>query len=76
MKQVSEETMVKRLRLAFELFESGVEMMQKTLRRHHPNSSDEEIEKKIFEWLRTRPGATHGDTVGRLIPCPTKGQNK
>ncbi len=71
-----EETMARRLELAFELFESGVQMMRSTLKRQYPELSDEEIEKKIFEWLRERPGAIHGDTVGRPILCPVKDPNE
>jgi hypothetical protein len=76
MTQTTEETMARRLELALELFEAGVAMVRCTLRRRHPGVSDEKIEKKVFEWLRERPGAIHGDTVGRLIPCPVEDPNE
>jgi len=55
-----------KMRVVCELFESGVELMRQNLRRRHPVESDLEIEARLVEWLRTRPGAEHGDAVGRL----------
>lgn len=70
MAQTIEETMARRLELTFALFDSGVDMMRQTLKRRHPSLNGEEIEQMIFEWLRTRPGAAHGDTSGRQIELP------
>jgi hypothetical protein len=55
-----------KLRLALDLFDSGVAMMRETLRRRFPNASDPSIAEAIAAWLRQRPGAEHGDTGGRL----------
>jgi hypothetical protein len=54
-----------RLRIALDLHDFGVKMMRQNLRRRYPEASDEEIEKKLLEWLRERPGAEHGDGVGK-----------
>jgi len=54
-----------RLRQAFDLFEAGVSMRRASLRREHPDARPEDIERLLREWLATRPGAEHGDAVGR-----------
>lgn len=69
MKQ-DEESMRERLRLTFAMFRFGVEMMRQNLRRANPDASEEEIEALLREWLHTRPGAEHGDAVGRPRPLP------
>jgi hypothetical protein len=43
-----------KLRAALEMFESGVALMRQNLRRRHPDASDEEIDRLLVEWLRTR----------------------
>ena len=42
--------------------------MRQNLRRRHPEADEAEIERGLAAWLRHRPGAEHGDAVGR--PCP------
>jgi hypothetical protein len=59
--------MAERLRAAFDLFELGVSIMRTRLRREHPGATDAEIEAMVRQWLSTRPGAEHGDAVGRPI---------
>jgi hypothetical protein len=59
-----------KLRLAFELHELGCAMMRENLRRRFPDESDEARERRFIEWLHTRPGAEHGDAVGRPRPLP------
>lgn len=65
--QMSEEPLTPeaKLRIAFELFEAGVKLQRQNLRRAHPGASEVEIERLLAEWLSTRPGAEHGDGVGR-----------
>jgi hypothetical protein len=53
-----------RMRLTFELFEAAEQMMRLNLRRRFPEADDEEIERRLTEWLHTRPGAEHGDASG------------
>jgi hypothetical protein len=60
------ELMRTRLLQAFDLFEAGVSMRRASLRREHPDKGPNEIECLLREWLATRPGAEHGDTVGTL----------
>ena len=54
-----------KLRAALELHEVGVALMRQNLRRRHPGESDEMIDERLTHWLRTRPGAEHGDAAGR-----------
>jgi Rv0078B-related antitoxin len=63
-------TPVQRLKIAFDLHDFGVKMMRQNLRRRFPEAKDEDVEKKLLEWLRTRPGAEHGDGVGRPRKLP------
>lgn len=58
-------TPAEKLRAALELHEVGVELMRQNLRRRHPDASDGTIEQLLADWLRTRPGAEHGDAAGR-----------
>ena len=41
-----------RLRMALDLFETGVEMMRQKLRRDHPDLADHEVEARLGSWLR------------------------
>ena len=54
-----------KLRAALELHEVGVALMRQNLRRRHPEASAEQIERLLDAWLQVRPGAEHGDGVGR-----------
>ncbi|MBL8923249.1 MAG: hypothetical protein JNJ54_30640 [Myxococcaceae bacterium] len=59
-----------KLRLAFEMHDLGCAMMRENLRRRFPDETDEQLERRFVEWLQTRPGAEHGDAVGRPRPLP------
>jgi hypothetical protein len=54
-----------RLRLALDMYLMGEQKQRARLRHERPEASPEEIEKAVGEWLRSRPGALHGDAVGR-----------
>ena len=69
----ADETAAARLRTAFDLFVAGRRMMRQNLKRRHPEASDREIDSHLRAWLRERPGAEHGDAVGRPIAWPRKG---
>ena len=56
--------MLERLRLAFDLYEAGEDLMRQNLRRRHPGETAEQIEERLITWLTTRPGAEHGDAPG------------
>lgn len=68
----SNEAAAARLRVALELFETGVEMKRQKLRRDHPGLSEHEIEARVAAWLRERPGAEFGDCAGRLVALPPR----
>jgi Rv0078B-related antitoxin len=63
-----------KLLAAFDLFEAGVDLMRQRLRRQYPDETDREIERRIGAWLRERPGAEHGDGVGRVVSWPRRSQ--
>ena len=58
------EEAAERLRMAFDLFAAGEQMMRLNLRRRHPRATDAEIEARLDAWLCERPGAEHGDAEG------------
>jgi len=59
-----QEIMAQRLRLAFDLYEAGEDLMRQNLRRQNPQADAAEIERRLVAWLRHRPGAEQGDAVG------------
>jgi Rv0078B-related antitoxin len=61
------ELAARRFRTTLALFEAGVSMMRQNLRRRFPEASEEEIQARLTEWLRHRPGAEHGDCTGRPV---------
>lgn len=54
-----------RLLTAFELHTFGVRIYRQRLRLERPEHTDDEIDAAVDAWLRRRPGAEHGDGVGR-----------
>jgi len=64
------EEAAERLRLALDLCEAGEMVMRQNLRRRFPSASVQEIEERLVAWLRERPGAKHGDAVGRSATWP------
>lgn len=67
---MSDLTPSERLRVALDLFDVGVEVMRQNLRRRHPGEDAEAIKRRLSAWLAERPGAEHGDCVGRPRPVP------
>ncbi len=53
--------LVERFRTAVDLWSAGVTLQRQRLRREHPGDSPEQIEQRLNEWLRDRPGAQFGD---------------
>jgi hypothetical protein len=54
-------------RTTLDLFETGLGLMRQNLRRDHPDATDQEIERRLHQWLRDRPGAEFGDCPGRRV---------
>ena len=65
-----DEVAARRFKVTLELFEAGVAMMREKLRREHPEWADTAVEAAVAAWLRERPGAEHGDAVGRPVRWP------
>lgn len=61
-----------RYRMTLELFAAGEEIMRQNLRRRLPAASAEEIEARLVAWLSERPGAEHGDAIGRPGSWPRR----
>ena len=57
-----------RFRLALDLFATGEALMRQRIRRLRPGFTEAQIEERMAEWLRERPGAERGDAAFR----PTK----
>lgn len=64
----SADRLVERLRIAVDLWATGVALKRGTIRRHHPDASDDEIESLLNRWLQERPGAEAGDGPRRIAP--------
>jgi hypothetical protein len=61
-----------RLRLAFDLYELGEELLRQRFRREHPEMSAGDIETRVEEWRLRRPGAELGDGEGVPVPWPRR----
>ncbi|MEQ1872624.1 MAG: hypothetical protein ABL953_02765 [Ilumatobacteraceae bacterium] len=57
--------------IACDLAESAAQMVEARFRREHPSASDEEVARCVQRWWSDRPGAPHGDAVGRVRPIVT-----
>ena len=53
-----------KLRIAFELHETGRRMYLQTLKRKHREFSEEQLQAELLKWLLTPPGAVNGDFPG------------
>ena len=61
---VADQVIQERMRATLELYEVGEQMMRQRLIREDPTADPAEIERRLVEWLHTRPGAEHGDASG------------
>ncbi len=61
-----------RLKTALELADLAAEMMECRLRREYPEASEEELQRRLAGWYQARPGALHGDGVGRPVDWPRR----
>jgi hypothetical protein len=68
----SRERLARKLKTTFDLQRFGIAMMRQNLIRRHPGASEDEINVRLREWLHHRPGAEHGDAVGRPGSWPRR----
>jgi hypothetical protein len=54
-------------RTALDLFETGLRLMRQNLRRDRPDATEQEIDRRLHQWLQDRPGAEFGDCPGRRV---------
>ncbi|MDQ3991764.1 MAG: hypothetical protein M3245_05590 [Actinomycetota bacterium] len=64
------ELFAERLRIALQLHDEGVLLMRQNLRRRNPEAGEEEIQRRLGEWLSERPGAELGDAQGVPVSWP------
>jgi hypothetical protein len=57
-----------RLWQAFELLALGEELLRRRLKRENPQWSEQAVQREVVRWRFQRPGAVHGDAVGRVRP--------
>ena len=62
---VQDPAVMSRMKMAFDLYETAEAIMRQNLRRRFPDASEAEIERRLVSWLHRRPGAEHGDGIGR-----------
>jgi hypothetical protein len=43
-------------------------MVETKYRREHPEACDADVLAHVNAWWQDRPGAPHGDAVGRVVP--------
>lgn len=60
-------TPMERVRIALELTQLAEQMLRQRLRRIRPDLDDDAIEREVDAWYMKRPGAEHGDAIGRPI---------
>jgi len=64
---------IESLRVALDLFETGVDLMRQNLRRRNPEATQEDIDDRLLRsWLLERPGAEYGDSAGRSVDLNTR----
>jgi len=62
---ISDPKVLERMRITLDLYQVAEDIQRQNLRRRNPDATEEEIQQGIREWLAHRPGAEHGDGVGR-----------
>ncbi len=67
-----EELIAERFTTTLALFELAEQMLRQKLRRRFPQATEAEIGVLVREWLERRPGAEHGDGVGRPVAWPRR----
>lgn len=67
-----DELVAERFSTTLALFELGEAMLRQKLLRKFPHASEAEISARVREWIDRRPGAEHGDAVGRLATWPRR----
>lgn len=55
-----------------DLFHTGIDVMRQSLRRRHPEATEQEIARRLRAWLLERPGAESGECPGRAITVLTR----
>jgi hypothetical protein len=57
MEPIRDPEVMRRMELAFDLYESAELIMRENLRRRFPKADEAEIERRLLDWLQKRPGA-------------------
>jgi len=65
MDDANRDLLAEKLRSSLAMSEDGFNMKRQQLRRRNPEADEAEIDRLFRAWLQERPGAEHGDGVGR-----------
>ena len=68
------ERLAQKLRLALLMSAEGFTMKRLQLGRRFPDADAAEIDRLFRAWLQERPGAEHGDGVGRPVVWPRRSE--
>ena len=52
-----------RMRTAFDLYQTAVDLMRQNLRRRHPEASEEEIRHRLQVWMFEQPAEPPGSPL-------------
>jgi hypothetical protein len=51
MEPIRDPEVLARMRIAFDLYQTAVDMMRLNLRRRHPKASEEELARRLQKWM-------------------------
>ena len=61
----TEDSSRQKVRTALDLLKRGTRIKTEEIRRNNPNASEREIQMRLANWIRNKPGATYGDGDGQ-----------
>jgi hypothetical protein len=63
MEPIRDPEVLARMRIAFDLYQTSVEMMRLNLRRRHPEASEQEIQRRLQKWMFEQPEEPPGSAL-------------
>lgn len=55
MEPIRDPEVLARMRVAFDLYQTSVDLMRQNLRRRHPEATEAEIARRMQEWMLEQP---------------------
>jgi hypothetical protein len=68
--EVAADDLAETLRATCALADTARDLKRAQIRLEHPALDSDQVEAMLVCWLQTRPGAVHGDGVGRPARWP------